>query len=388
MNFNRKGEIANKMGAWYLFYNPGMQGAHIVGEALFTSKHKKQVWAMLGAMTSLSFILAEMARGGDDDDREWENTPDYIKDRNLIFQFADKQITVPVAYGFGIFHAMGNYLSDLNHGADKSEVAVKLASGMFENFSVFGNPIVGDDDNIETRLSQLSPTLMKLMFGPEMNRDSLGRQIQPDKASWNQSVPDSQNMFRSVRGTVYEDIAHFMNDITGGNKYNPGAIDISPNTIKYWVTSLTGGAGRFVSDITTGSLNAAEGVSPEIENVPVLRKFIRQPGVGDSRSAFHKARKEAQNASDRFDKALKNGDVFISQQMLDENHEIIALANYAKQASKMAAEARDAILQIQSDPDISKPEKKVRIKEIELQEQRVYDMFLEIFDVAKGASRN
>lgn len=385
MNFNRKGEMANQMGALYLFYNPGMQGAHIVGEALFTSKHRKQVWALLGALTTLSFILAEFARGGeDDDDREWENTPDYIKDRNLIFQFGDKQITVPVAYGFGIFHAMGNYLSDLNHGADKSEIAVKLASGMFENFSVFGNPVVGDDDNIETRLSQLSPTLMKLMFGPEMNMDGLGRQIQPDKASWDQSVPYSQNMFRSVRGTVYEDIAHFMNDITGGNKYNPGAIDISPNTIKYWVTSLTGGAGRFVSDITTGSLNAAEGVSPEIENVPVLRKFIRQPGVSDSRSAFHKARKEAQNASDRFDKALKNGDVFISQQMLDENHEIIALANYAKQARKMAAEARDAIMQIQLDKDMSKAEKKVRIKEIELQEQRVYDQFLSAFDVAKG----
>ena len=70
--------------------------------------------------------------------------------------------------------------------------------------------------------------------------------------------------------------------------------------------------------------------------------------------------------------------------MLDENHEIIALANYAKQANKMASEARDAIMQIQLDKDMSKAEKKVRIKEIELQEQKVYDMFLEIFDKAKN----
>jgi len=382
MNFNRKGEMANKMGALYLFYNPGMQGAHIVGEALFTSKHRKQVWALLGALTTLSFILAEFARGGeDDDDREWENTPDYIKDRNLIFQFGDKQITVPVAYGFGIFHAMGNYLSDLNHGADKSEIAVKLASGMFENFSVFGNPIVGDDGNTEIRMDQVLPTLPKLIMAPGINMDSLGRQIHPVK--YQDSVPDSQLMWRSVRGTAYEDIAHFMNDITGGSQYNPGAIDISPNTIKYWVTALTGGAGRFMSDITTGGLNAAEGISPEIENVPVLRKFIREPGVNDSRGAFHKAKKEAQTAAERAGKALRNGDMPEYTKMMTELQPIIDIAKYASDAQKMASMARDEIMRIQLDKDMSKAEKKLRIKEIELQEQRVYDQFLSAFDVAK-----
>lgn len=382
MNFNRKGEMANQMGALYLFYNPGMQGAHIVGEALFTSKHRKQVWALLGALTTLSFILAEFARGGeDDDDREWENTPDYIKDRNLIFQFGDKQITVPVAYGFGIFHAMGNYLSDLNHGADKSEIAVKLASGMFENFSVFGNPIVGDDGDTEIRMDQILPTLPKLIMAPGINMDSLGRQIHPTK--YQDSVPDSQLMWRSVRGTAYEDIAHFMNDITGGSQYNPGAIDISPNTIKYWVTALTGGAGRFVSDITTGGLNAAEGIQPEIENVPVLRKFIREPGVNDSRGAFHKARKEAQTAAERAGKALRNGDMSEYTKMMTELQPIIDIAKYARDAQKMASMARDEIMRIQLDKDMSKAEKKLRIKEIELQEQRVYDQFLSAFDVAK-----
>lgn len=382
MNFNRKGEMANQMGALYLFYNPGMQGAHIVGEALFTSKHRKQVWALLGALTTLSFILAEFARGGeDDDDREWENTPDYIKDRNLIFQFGDKQITVPVAYGFGIFHAMGNYLSDLNHGADKSEIAVKLASGMFENFSVFGNPIVGDDGDTEIRMDQILPTLPKLIMAPGINMDSLGRQIHPTK--YQDSVPDSQLMWRSVRGTAYEDIAHFMNDITGGSQYNPGAIDISPNTIKYWVTALTGGAGRFVSDITTGGLNAAEGISPEIENVPVLRKFIREPGVNDSRGAFHKAKKEAQTAAERAGKALRNGDMPEYTKMMTELQPIIDIAKYASDAQKMASMARDEIMRIQLDKDMSKAEKKLRIKEIELQEQRVYDQFLSAFDVAK-----
>lgn len=381
MNFNRKGEVANQMGALYLFYNPGMQGAHIVGEALFTSPHRKQVWSLLGVLTTLSFVLAELARGGDDDEREWENTPDYIKDRNLIFNFGDKQVTVPVAYGFGIFHAMGNYLSDLNHGADKSEIAVKLASGAFENFSVFGNPILENDEGNEIRLDQLLPTFPKIIMAPGINLDGLGRQIHPTK--YQDSVPDSQLMWRSVRGTAYEDIAQFMNGITGGSEYNPGAIDVSPNTIKYWVTSLTGGAGRFVSDITTGSLNAAEGVDPEIDNIPVLRKFIREPGVNDTRGAFHKARKEAQSAAERAGKALRNGDIPEYTKMMSELQPIIEIAKYARDAQKMASMARDEVMRIQLDTDMSKAEKKLRIKEIELQEQRVYDQFLSAFDVAK-----
>lgn len=385
MNFNRKGEVANTMGALYLFYNPGMQGAHIVGEALFTSKHRKQVWAMLGAMTALSFTLAELARGGgdDDDEREWQNVPDHVKDRNIIFNVGGKQILVPVPYGFGIWHAMGNYLSNLNHGADTSEIAVKLTSGMFENFSVFGNPIVDKDDETEIRLDQLLPTLPKLIMGPGINMDSLGRQIQPDKAIWNRSIPDSQNMTRSVRGTVYEDIANFMNEITGGSKYNPGAIDISPNTIKYGVTSLTGGAGRFVSDVVTGVMDAAEGVAPEIENIPILRKFVREPGVADSRAAFHKAKREVESATQRFKSAHKDGDTFHSQKMLEENYEVMALIDFATSSAKMSSAARDEVLNIQANKDLSKADKKLRIKEIELQEQRVYDDFLRQFSVAK-----
>lgn len=377
MNFNRKGEIANQMGALYLFFNPGMQGAHIVGDALFSSKHKAQVWSLLGGLTTLSFMLSELGRG-DDDEREWENIPEYIKDRNMIFKIGDLQATVPVAYGFGMFHAMGNLMSDLNHGADKDQVAMRLVSAMFENFSVFGNPILEGEEGTEIRPEQLLMTIPKIVMGPSINLDGLGRPVHPTK--YQESVPDSQLMWRSVRGTPYDDIATALNDMTGGSKYAPGAIDISPNTIKYWVTSLTGGAGRFVSDITTGTLDAVQGVPPELGNIPIARKFAREPGIEDTRQVFYKAANKSISAAERFSKASREGDREAWEKMLDESKPLIALAEYARAERIQAALYRDRVQEVQSDKSLSLKEKRILIRELELKENEVYSKFLNTFD--------
>ncbi len=378
MNFNRKGEMANQVGSWYIFYNPAMQGIHIFGEALFTSKHKAQVWGLMTAATALSFVLAEINRGEDED--EWENIPGHIKDRNMIFNTGDFQLTMPVAYGFGTSHALGNMISEYNHGADPYELSVRMASAMFDNFSVFGNPLVENGDTTDIHPELMLPTIPKILIGPGINKDGLGRQVSPVK--YDDAQLDSQNMTRGVRDTVYQDLAFALNDATGGTKYNPGAVDVSPNTIKYWVTNLTGGAGRTSSDILTGAMDLGAGVTPDIENIPVARKFIRKPGVSDSRHGFWNAAKEVERSSSRYKKSIADGDTFNSQKMLDESEHIMALLKFSADSKKMAAAFRDEVQRIQAS-DLGRAEKRLKIKEMEIKEKRVYDNFLDNFRVAK-----
>jgi len=383
LNFNRKGEMANQLGAAWIFYNAGAQGADITAEALFHSKHKGQVWALVGSAIALSFLLAEMGRGDDDDEeseRAWKNIPDHLKHRNLIFNFGGSQFTVPVAYGWGFFHSMGNLLSDVLHGADIAKAAISLASSFLENFAVMGNPMKETDAGFELDLYQVAPTFIKTATGPSINEDSMGRQIMPTKFS--DAVPDSQTMTRAVRGTLYQDIAEFLNESTGGSKYEPGALDVSPNTLKYWVTSLTGGAGRFVSDMVTGIEGAAQGVAPDPEAIPVARRFYRESGVTDSRSGFWKAKKEAADAAARFNKAVKDGDTDYIDKALDESGDIIALARYAEKSGKMASFYRDAVLEINADKTMPLSKRKAEIKKLEQEERQVYDDFLRLFDEA------
>jgi hypothetical protein len=379
MNFNRKGELTSQASALYLFFNPGMQGAHIFAEALFTSPHRAQVWGMLAGLTTLSFLLAEIARSGDEEDEEmWKNTPAHIKDRNMVIQLGDgKQYIVPVAYGFGIFHSTGNILNDLYHGKDPLEASVAFASAMFENFSVFGNPILEGSASNDISPSQILPTHIKMLAAMDTNTDGLGRQITPTKFS--ESLPDSQNMFRSVRHTAYADMAAFLNSATGGTQYTPGAVDVSPNTLKYWVTTLTGGVGRFASDVTTGSMAALRGAGvPETANIPVIRKFYREPGVTDARAGFWTAAHKMRNTAEQINRALKE-EPLVAREMMEQHPGVIAMAKYSRSVSKLAGAKRDAIESINNNEDIPIKTRKQEIRRMELEEQRLYEQFLKVF---------
>src|SRR5690606_41832067 len=67
----------------------------------------------------------------------------------------------------------------------------------------------------------------------------------------------------------------------GGSKYEPGRISVSPDTIKFMVTSITGGAGKFVSDAVTGTMGVANGIAPTLKDTPIVRRFARESGVED-----------------------------------------------------------------------------------------------------------
>jgi hypothetical protein len=346
---------------------------------LFKSKHRAQVWTLLGGLTALSFLLNEIGRGDDED--EWEKVPDHVKDRNLVFKIGDSQVTIPVSYGWGFAHAFGRYMSDYMHGEDSSKIAIRLAGSFVENFSPVGNPVQEGDQSSQFSAFQLLPTIPKMIAGPGVNMNSFGGEIHPKRFS--ESVPDSQLATRATRSTVYQDLANFLNDSTGGTRYTPGFVSISPDTIKFAVTSLTGGAGRFVSDVFTGMVEAGHGVAPELENIPVARRFVRQSGVKDSRSAFWKAANEAKAESERFNKAVKEGDIFFAQKQIDEHGDIIALAKFASSSVEMANGYRDEVLNIQNDDTLTKAEKKLKIKETENKEKEIYNSFILTFKEAK-----
>src|SRR5690606_34901591 len=143
-----------------------------------------------------------------------QNIPDYIKDRNLVFKFGDTQFTLAVAYGWGWFHTAGRLLSDYMHGEDGEKIAVKLAASLVENFSPMGNPVDEGDNETQFVPFQLQPTVAKIEVGPSVNLNSMGRELHPRKFS--DSQPDSQLASRSVRGTIYQDLADFLDDATGG----------------------------------------------------------------------------------------------------------------------------------------------------------------------------
>jgi len=375
MNFNRKGEISNQAGAMFLFFNPNVQGTQVMYQALFEAPHKGQARTLAGMMVLSAFAIAAMNRGGGDDDEEkWKNTPDYIKDGNIVIGLGDYQATLTLPYGYRVFHMLGNVLSDHQHGEDGYKLGIRMASGVFANFSPVGNPMEGEHFPL-----QVMPTAVKMAFGPNSNEDSFGKAIMPQR--FNDAKPDSQLMFRSTKGSVYASTAEKLNELSGGTKYRPGNIDVSPETLKFWVSSLTGGAGQAAVDIINLPRKLTSGAETPIRDMPVVKRFIREVGISDTRAAFWEKAIEAKKAANEFGEAIRHRDAKAAPGIIEKNIALIALSKYADAQQKLIAFKRDEVDRIRNDKSLSALQKDLQTKKIEQEEEKVYSDFIKKFDV-------
>lgn len=378
VNFNRKGELTAQAGALYLFFNPNIQGTHRIIYALNKSEHKHQAQALVGMMVAGAYLIAQSMRGGDDEKRKkWEQLPQHIKDTNLVFNAGKLQATVPLPYGYAMFWAMGNALSDIQNGESKSKVAIRLSDAMFNNFSPTGNPMEAG----EPSFFDMAPTAGKMILSPELNKNSWGRELTPEKV--NDAQPDSQNMYRNTKGTVYAHIAEGLNEVTGGNLYKKGIIDISPETIKYWVSSLTGGSGATLIDTSILGQLMAQDTKPELSEIPILRTFVREPGIADARQEYYHNMKEMKVYADQFALAVKDKNGAAAHEMVDESRPEIRLAKMADAHRKALASYADAIDEIRQNKSLSMNERRLREKEVELKQAVIYECFRVAFEINK-----
>lgn len=375
MNFNRKGEQSNVMGSLYLFYNPSVQGTKLIHEALFDSPHKNQARALAGMMTLSAITLSALAMSGDDEDKDqWNKTPDYIKDSNIVLDMGDRQITITLPYGYKLFWTLGNVIADGVNGKNIDKLSIRLASSVFENLSPMGNPV-----NSENGLFQLLPTTPKMALSPSVNENSFGNPVYPRK--YKEALPDSQLMNRGTHGSLYDNIAENLNALSGGSEYKKGYADVSPETLKYWVQSLTGGTGKFVFDAIGITKNAVQGVAPQdVKDIPVIRRFVRETGVSDARQAFYDRKNEADAAAGQFSLAKTAHDRDAMMELRQKDGKLIRLAKVSDRFRKMANSKRELMVKIKNDDSLSLKEKLIKMRDIEKQETQIYDKFIQKFD--------
>jgi hypothetical protein len=113
-------------------------------------------------MAGLAYLLAKMQWGGGDDDYErWKKIPDSVRDKNLVIRTGkDTYITIPMPFGFGFFHTLGNTIVLRWRRARLNEASVNIAANFLDHFSPVGNPLTGAKgwDKVDPRkLAELTP---------------------------------------------------------------------------------------------------------------------------------------------------------------------------------------------------------------------------------------
>jgi hypothetical protein len=389
VNFNRKGEITSQLGGLYLFFNPSIQGTKAMWDALAKGPHRTQAQVLTGALAGLALFLAQTARGGDEDDeKRWKALPGFTKDRNMVIPIGNGDyLTLAVPYGYGAFWGLGNIMSDLAHGEDGTKVGIRLASLIFENFSPVGNPFAGDEADSRNIVSML-PTALKPAVSLAMNRSELGRPIMPDVQPWNPSKPDSQRLWRSTQGTIWEQMTSALNRWTAGDKYQSGAVDVSPETLKTLWRTFTGGTGQFAADTLNLGAVLWQGAGKEttIRETPFLRKFVRQESIQDARTLFHEQSAVVREAQSMFSAAKRDNNQTAMQFIARENREFITLGRLLDAAGKHV-KARRQLADAIERSDLPLAAKRRQLEGVEQQEAAIYSAFYSLFTEAKDAKK-
>lgn len=293
VNFNRRGELGTVLNSLYMFANASTQGTANMIRALGRLEGNGPLlqrlrWSNLNRTQKLSlaavgagYMLASLNRAGagqDDDGVNWyDKVPDYVKEHNLVIMkslFGGKQgeyWTFPLPYGYNMLYMLGGTAEGVASGNLKpTKAAGNIVGGMLGAF----NPLGSEDSKTltGTLLKNLSPTLPRAFIDYAMNENFMGTQIRRENAPWGTPKPDSTLGRRSTPET-YKSFVNWLNTATGGSQYRSGAVDINPDTLKYWIDYISGGTGRFIGQTVDAAAKSYNGIDIPPQQIPFLGKI-------------------------------------------------------------------------------------------------------------------
>jgi len=259
VNFNRKGERAQQMGALYAFYNASVQGTARLAETLRGPAGKKIVAGglLLGSVQALALAMM----GFKDDE-----PPEFIKARNLVIPFPDGHyFAIPMPLGLHIIPNMGRITTEMvmNGGKNVGRKAVNLTSVLMDAFNPIGNAGLS--------MQSLSPTMLDPIAAIIENKDTFGRPIAREDRATNPTP--GYTRARETASYLGKELSYFLNLASGGTKYQKGLVSPTPDQIDFLFGQATGGIGREISKTEQAVTAAVTGEELPTYKVPLVGKF-------------------------------------------------------------------------------------------------------------------
>ncbi len=271
-NFNRKGQVAQQVGALYAFFNASVQGTARIGEALFTMEPGQPKTLRLSALgrkvVSGGVLLGAgqalmLAAAGFGDDEP----PEHVRERNLVIPnpLSDKGYsTIPLPLGLHVLPNLGRIPTEFALGGFENPAAQVLkVAGLFADAF---NPVGNSGLSAQT----IAPTVLDPWVALTENRDFAGREIA--KKSFNPITP-GHALARDTATAHAKLIAEAINFLSGGTAHVRGALSPTPDQIDYLIGQFTGGVGRELSKLQQSAVGAAPGDDVPWHKVPVLGRF-------------------------------------------------------------------------------------------------------------------
>jgi hypothetical protein len=398
VNFDRKGTMTPALGAIYLFFNPAVQGTANAIKTLIKGKHKGQAWTALAMLAALGFYAA--SQGMDEDKDRWLGEGWENRSKKLVLHIGGYTVSVPVSLEFAPFYAMGVAMAEASRGESTMATAGRVVSSFIGAYFPLGGVYSSDSDNHGADAMQAAiPTILKPGYQSATNRNSFGSQIVPE-SEFTKDRADNLKMFRATKNSAYDSAAQgiawlgtdmvpamaeklgaspetvkAVRDAATVGRYENDITKVSPETLKHYWRTYTGGLGAFITDtIGVAGMTAADPAQVESGDIPIIKSFVKQQDVKPIRGRFYDLAKEAKAASVEFAQARKAGDAEALDKIMNspEKVELLGLDRMISATARAAAKLRDQEVEINADKSLTPSQKRAALKELEQAEEELY----------------
>lgn len=300
VNFNKKGSGSGYgsgvLGATHLFYNAGVQGLENFANLREKSRRTKfgnlrkfdvrvAETLALGAIIPLLNNIISSAVGGDDD--EYADLPDWVRRNNLVLGGGGFYLTIPLPIELRALYGIGDIAYMATTGRMKNYTPYQLGwevVGQVADIMPL-NPVEGvvtdKGSNIWENIGlALLPDQLAPMTESLINKDFTGKPIYKDN-SFNKNDPAYTKAYAGASKFLVGS-AELLNDITGGDEYAPGAININPAKVEHLYEGYLGGLATFINETAKSFRMIRDEDARQLRNFPIVNVLFQK---NDERTA-------------------------------------------------------------------------------------------------------
>ena len=383
VNFNKGGEQKALMNSLYLFYNASISGTFVLLNGLKNKRVQKIVGGIVAAGI-LQDVLNRMMSGDDDENgiKDYDDIPDYVLETNWVFMIpgSKEYVSIPMPYGFNFFHNLGRNMSNAVSGSPAHNPGKSAMSTLMTAIDAF-NPIGGAN----SPLNFIAPTFADPLVDLATNTDFAGNDIVPERPTFGLDVPDSQKYWANT-GEIPKWAAEQLNRLTGGSEVRPGAVDVSPEVLQFWVDYATGATGKFIQRNVNLGMDLAAGNFEDIEigDIPFARRVVGSVNNRGNTERYYENATEIKTVEAELELAQETGDrATLDRVLASKAPEVKLIETFAKAEKELSA-MRKQIRELKADAVLPQDQKREMIRALEEQQDAMMAGLNRLYYETKG----
>lgn len=318
VNFNKKGagskflntEGQTKIGnasaftsglsrSMYVFWNAGVQSMYNFGR--LAKDNPKKFLGLASSFYLLGTIMPMIAAVfGDDEDDDYYDLPEYVRRNNICFRNGGGNwITIPMPIELRAIYGLGEMSSGIVSGKEKytdKKMAMKIAEQMSQVLPL---------DMMEGGggFSAFVPSSVKPLIEAGDNKDWTGLPLYKDN-DFNKGMPEWTKAFKSVDPAILA-MTKYANELTGGDKYTTGTVNLNPAIIEHILDGYFGGIEATRSQMVKSAETAWGSCDFDWRNIPVGNRLIKSGDERTKKKAIDNAYYENLEEMDKIGQRLR-----------------------------------------------------------------------------------